>query len=97
MLTAAFLRWPFGSRARLVDELTGFARAMRDAALAVPIDDKLQARARYLRHGRKRDVDLQYFDDRGVRSGWRRRPCREAWQSFDIEPVRQRGCRAGEL
>ena len=69
-----------------VDELVGFARAMR--RMAAPVDAGLNgAAARYLRHRRRRQRHLQYLDRRGVRGGRRRRARGQARQPLDLEPA----------
>ena len=55
-----------------VDELVGFARAMRRDGSAGRARPRREAAARYLRHRRRRPWHVQHFNVGGVRSGWRR-------------------------
>ena len=70
------------------DELVGLATTMREHAMALAREPG--AGVRHLRHRRRSLGHLQHLDGRGARRRLVRRSRRQAWQSFRVEPVRQR-------
>ena len=92
VLTAAFLT-ALRMKGETVDELTGFARAMRAAATAAAdIGDGCRPLLDTCGTGGDGTFHVQHFDGRGVCGGGRGSPRGQARQPLDFQPMRQRGC-----
>ena len=95
-LEIAALLTALATRGETVEELTGFAEAMRSLSLAIPLTERRAGgTGRYVRHGRRRVGHVQYLDRGGACCGCGRCEGSQTWQSRRDVLLRLGGCVGG--